>query len=162
MTTERPSAQVATQRATAQQRHDLHKAHASSRPLSDGYEDVGVTGEFAFGAFCGLMPDVTARPAGDKGIDFRVLLRFSVDVKTARRPGHLIHEAGKPFADIFVLARYDDDTQQAELLGWEWGAKLKLAPIKDFGYGVLSHYIPAGNLRPMAELDRYIFRIGQE
>jgi hypothetical protein len=133
-------------------REALHKGQASSRPLSKGYEAVGMMGEMEFGKFSGLMPDMSARADGDSGIDFTVQLKFTVDVKTARKPAHLIHEEGKTVVDIYVLARYNDDGS-ATLLGWEWGSTLSRAPTKDFGYGVISHYIPAENLRPMEELE---------
>ena len=138
--------------AVARRRHELHADHARSRPLSDNYENVGIAGEFAFGQFCGLMPDLAEKPEGDGGIDFVLPLLFSVDVKTARKAHNLIHEQGKPFADVFVLAEYFDATRTANLVGWEYGRKLAAAPVRDFGYGVLNHYIPREQLREMAEL----------
>lgn len=143
----------------AQARHDLHAGHASSRPLSQGYENVGLLGEWAFGQLCGLMPDLKERAGGDRGVDFVVPLRFTVDVKTARRAIHLIHEVGKPFADIFVLAEFSDQTGEATLLGWEWGAVLARAPAKDFGYGIVNHYIHRDRLRPMRALAARLVRL---
>lgn len=140
----------------ANERHEIHKNHDSSRPLSEGYEDVGIAGEFAFGEFCGLWPDTSLKPKGDGGVDFTVPLNFTVDVKTGRKPFNLIHEEGKPFVDIYVLAKFDDETKEASLLGWEWGHVLKKAPTKDFGYGVINHYISVEKLRPMEELKRRI------
>lgn len=136
----------------ARQREALHKGQASSRPLSDDYEAVGLFGEFKFGAFSGIMPNLQPKPEGDSGIDFVMLMRFTLDVKTARKPKNLIHEKGKKFVDIYVLASYEED-KSVKLLGWEWGAKLRKAPTKDFGYGVINHYIPAEKLRPMEELE---------
>jgi len=136
----------------ALRRERLHEGHASSRPLSPEYENVGLAGEFAFGHFCGLMPDIGERPDGDGGVDFVVPLLFTVDVKTARKAFNLIHEQGKPFADLFVLAEYFDGTRSASLVGWEYGKRLAAAPVRDFGYGVLNHYIPREELRPMDEL----------
>lgn len=120
--------------------------------MSPGYENVGLAGEFAFGKFCGLMPDVSERPQGDAGVDFCLPLLFTVDVKTARRACYLIHEQGKPFADVYVLAEYFDATKTAALVGWEFGARLAAAPVRDFGYGILSHWIPRDQLRPMDDL----------
>jgi len=120
----------------ADSRHDLHSGHSSSRPLSEDYELVGLSGEFAFAEVCGLLPDLTVRPGGDKGVDFTVPLRFTVDVKTARKAGNLIHEQGKPMVDIYVLAEFDDEKKKATLVGWEYGRNLAKAPAKDFGYGV--------------------------
>lgn len=139
------------------ERHDLHKCHATSRPLSDGYENVGLAGEFEFGKFSGLMPDLERRPGGDNGIDFVLPVALTVDVKTARNPRNLLHEQGKSFADIYVLAEYDDDTKTARLLGWAWGTTLRKTTPKDVGgYGVISHYIPRERLRPMSELKSVI------
>lgn len=138
----------------ASERQSLHKDHATSRPLSEGYEDVGMAGEVAFGRFSGLMPDLERRPGGDGGTDFDLPVVFTVDVKTARKAGHLIHEVGKRFADIYVLAEYDDGDKTACLVGWAWGIALRAAPTKDFGYGIVNHYIPRENLRPMGDLKR--------
>lgn len=138
--------------AIAARREEIHADHATSRPLSDGYERVGLAGEFAFGEFCGIFPDLAERPGGDSGVDFMLPLIFTVDVKTARKAYYLLHEQEKGFADIYVLAEYDDETGRAVLVGWAWGAQLERAPIKDFGYGVMNHYIPRGELRPMSEL----------
>jgi hypothetical protein len=136
----------------ALERAELHANHASNRPLSDGFEFVGLTGEFEFGRLVGLMPDLERRAGGDKGVDFVVTLRFTLDVKTARKAGNLIHEQGKPFADIYVLAEFMDSTNRANVVGWEWGSILAKAPVKDFGYGIRNHYIPRDRLRPMGEL----------
>lgn len=141
-------------RLEAQRRHESHANHKSSRPLSDGYEEVGLLGELAFAMATGVMPDLQRRLDGDKGIDFILPVRLSVDVKTARKAFNLIHEQGKPFADIYVLARYNDDGGNVTLLGWEFGSVLKAAPVKDFGYGIMSHYIPSEKLRPMDTLLR--------
>lgn len=134
-------------------REALHEDSPTSRPLSEGYENVGMAGEFAFGEFSGLYPDVELKKSGDSGVDFTIPLMFTVDVKTARRAYNLIHEAGKSFADIYVLAEFDDKSGSASLLGWEWGHVLAQAPTKDFGYGVINHYIPREKLRPMSQLE---------
>jgi hypothetical protein len=140
----------------ADSRHDAHKDHASSRPLSEDYELIGLLGEAKFGALTGLMPDLERKLSGDNGIDFIVPLKFSVDVKTARKPRNLIQERGKVSADIYVLAGYDDKTKKVTLLGWEWGAALLKAPVKDFGYGIFNHFIPVENLKPMSKLTKRI------
>lgn len=136
----------------AEARHQSHKNHKSSRPLSKDYELIGLLGELEFAKATGVMPDLERKLDGDKGIDFVVPVRLSVDVKTARKAFNLIHEQGKPFADIYVLAQYEDDQNRTKLLGWEFGSTLSRAPVKDFGYGIINHYIPAENLRPMSAL----------
>jgi len=137
----------------------LHAGHGSSRPLSGGYERVGMAGEFAFGRFCGQMPDLSERPSGDKGVDFVVPLLYTVDVKTARKANNLIHEASKPLlADIYVLAEYNDDDEEATLVGWAWGSQLSAAPKKDFGHGIENRYIARANLRSMGHLGERIWK----
>ena len=133
-------------------RNSLHDGQKSQRILSENHNAVGMAGEFAFGEFSGFWPDTSDRVDGDGGIDFVIPLKFTVDVKTARKAIHLIHEQGKEFADIFVLAEYSDEKNTAKLLGWEFGSVLKKAPTKDFGYGVINHYIHRSKLRPMQEL----------
>jgi len=130
-------------------RESIHANHESSRPLSDDYEYLGLAGEWMLGELCGLMPNLTLMPNGDGGVDQMIPLFFSFDVKVARKPFNLIHEQGQPFADIFILGRYIEDEKRGEPIGWEWGSVLKRAPVKDFGYGVINHYIPAGKLKSM-------------
>ena len=141
----------------AEQRSKTHVGHASQRILSKDYNIVGVSGEFAFGDKFNLKVDDSIKPSGDKGVDFVLDLTvgedqrsFTVDVKTARLPYNLLLEVGKPVVDIYVLADYNNG--DSILLGWEWGVKLSQAPSRDFGYGVINHYISALDLRPMEEL----------
>ena len=136
----------------AEQRSYTHIGHASQRILSENYNLIGVCGEDAFAKEFNLEIDDSVKPAGDNGTDFFLGLHFSVDVKTAKLPYNLLLEVGKPVSDIYVLADYNDG--DTKLVGWEWGRKLSQAPTKDFGYGVINHYIPAENLRPMSELKR--------
>lgn len=142
----------------AANRHDSHKNHATSRPLSEDYELVGLLGELEFAKQTGVMIDLERRLDGDKGIDFVVSVNLSVDVKTARKAYNLIHEEGKAIADVYVLAQYDDTSGKTKLLGWEFGSVLKSAPVKDFGYGIKNHYISKENLRPMSSLINRIKR----
>jgi hypothetical protein len=142
----------------AQNRHESHKNHATNRPLSEGYELIGLLGELEFAKQTGVMIDLERRLDGDKGIDFLVSVSLSVDVKTARKAHNLIHEKGKPFADIYVLAQYDDLSGKTDLLGWEFGSTLKSSPTKDFGYGIENHYIPKEKLKPMSSLINRIKR----
>ena len=109
-------------------------------------------GEFAFGKLCGIYPNVELTAKGDGGVDFTLPLKFTVDVKTARNAINLIHEKGKPFADIYVLAKYYDDKDDVRFLGWEMGAKLAKTEPRDFGKGILNHYIHHSKLRPMEQL----------
>jgi hypothetical protein len=147
-------------RAEAMARHELHQSHPSHRPLSEDYELIGLCGEAALAQMFGLSVDMVRRPGGDGGVDNVLRLRtatgpqeFKVDVKTARKPNNLIVEVGKlKPATIYVLAGYAPLAGKATLLGWEWGRVLHKAPSKDFGYGVINHYIPRVRLRALAEL----------
>jgi hypothetical protein len=123
----------------------------SERPLSDNYHLVGMVGEWEFGKLCGKMPDFAVKDFGDGGCDFVVSLRFTVDVKTTRG-NRLLLEKGKPLADIYVLAKYDDETSTAKILGWEWGKILQAQPPFDTGRGIINHCLEAVKLRPIDEL----------
>ena len=147
----------------ARQREKLHEDHASSRPLSPDYEVVGVSGEEALARFVGSRPDLALRPGGDAGQDQRVSLYINgrvvscrVDVKAARKPYNLIVEVGKVMADIYILGRFDDATLETELLGWATHLEVRNAPTKDFGYGVINHYMPARRLHDMGDFRKRI------
>ena len=132
----------------ATRREALHFGQASQRQLSEGYEAVGLAGEGVFAEQTGLVLDEADRPGGDAGYDF--ILDLTLDVKTARKPYNLIVEVGHVKADLYALARYVEDG--VEWVGWAWGREVLAAPTRDFGYGVLSHYVPAEDLRPMEPL----------
>ena len=134
----------------ADQRSGSHIGHESQRILGENHDLVGVSGEAIFAKYFGLKMNDDIKPEGDDGIDFLLGLNFSVDVKTARKPFNLLLEVGKPVADIYVLADYNDGDPY--LLGWEWGKILSQAPTRDFGFGVINHYIPAEELRSLDEL----------
>lgn len=148
----------------ANSRTKRHNKHTSQRKLTENHDFIGLTGEWAFGEFVGLMPDFKGRLSGDKGIDFMLpgdskVCPLSVDVKTSRRGDKLLHEKGKGFADIYVLAHYDESTKTAKLVGWEWGSKLRDVEPRDTGCGVINHEIPVYKLHPMANFPwRYTYR----
>jgi hypothetical protein len=143
----------------AKQRMVIHSGHSSRRRLSDDYELLGLVGEAEFARMFHQPLDLERRSGGDGGIDFVIPLAFKVDVKTARNPLHLIQEQGKVAADIYVLARYLESIKRAELIGWEWGPVLARAPVKEFGHGIVNHFIPADRLRPMSELGSRIMHL---
>lgn len=146
-------------RREASDREALHAGHTSSRPLSEGYEHVGIVGEFKFSRVYRLPFDWDRKPMGDGGVDFTIPLCFTVDVKTARKANHLLVEVGKVSADIYVLAQYIDP-DDAEFLGWEWASAVASAPTKTFGTStIVNHYIHREKLRPMSSLDRRIVRL---
>ncbi len=139
-------------------RHELHKNHKSSRPLSKDYELVGLRGEEVFAKTFGLQVDLTRKINGDNGIDNILCLNnkdYVVDIKCARKPYNLIVEQGKVDPQtIYILAKYYDEFDVAELLGWQAGILILQAPVKDFGYGIRNHYIKRDNLRSIDELTK--------
>ena len=146
-------------KSVADKRERIHDNHASSRPLSKDYELLGIAGELALSEFTGFSPDLKLRPSGDDGVDNLIYIGYTVDVKVARKPFNLIHEKGKKFADIFILAQYNEEDKSATLLGWEYGVILEKAPTRDFGYGVINHYIPREKLRSLKDLSTRMIKI---
>lgn len=144
-------------KAEAEARHAAHVDHPTHRPLSEDYELVGLRGEEALAKRFGLTVDMVRRPNGDGGIDNVLTLdgkQYVVDVKCARKAFNLIVEVGKVKPQtVYVLAAYYDETDSAELVGWEWGSIVLKAPTKDFGYGIENHYIPRERLRKIEELE---------
>ena len=138
-------------RKIASQREKLHENHESSRPLSKDYEYIGLKGEEAFAKEFKKEIDKELRPEGDAGRDFEDILG-NIDVKTARKAYNLIVEEGKVVSDIYVLAQYFDDTDEAYLVGWEYKDKVLAAPKRDFGYGIVNHYISKQELRTISSL----------
>lgn len=136
----------------AEARHNLHEGKASHRPLSEGYELVGLAGEKAFCEWAGIELDLTLRPKG-KRINYRVKGK-KIDVLTARKPNHLLVEKGKVRADIYVLCAYRDHDGTARLLGWADKEMVQKASAWDVGgMGVVSHAIWHTELRPMRDLE---------
>lgn len=135
------------------ERNAAHARQNSHRPLSEDYEALGIFGECKFGFEFGLPVDKSLRIGGDNGIDFHTPLG-TIDVKTARKAFNLLVEESKMSraADILVLCRFNGFTVEPELLGWECRARMAAAPTRDFGKGVIDHYIPAECLRPMERL----------
>ena len=138
-------------RRIASEREELHKNHATSRPLSKDYEYIGLKGEDKFAEEFGMDIDRELRPEGDGGKDFPSHLGI-VDVKTARKAYNLIVEEKKVVSDIYVLAKYTDETDEVELLGWAYKNEVLEAPVRDFGYGIINHYIPKQELKHIQEL----------
>ena len=137
-------------------RQAIHKGHSTPRFFDDeNTEDIiGAYGEVAFSKLTGIPVDEELRPNGDNGRDFEVPLNFRTDVKTARKPFNLlvkVDEIDGP-VDIYVLGKFSDETKEVEFIGWQWKSVMKIQPSKDFGYGIVSHYMSANKLRPMSEL----------
>lgn len=144
-------------RRFADHRTSIHEGQASQRKLSKDYEQIGLAGEeeFArqFGQMHEVQVDTSDRIGGDGGRDF-LIGPGVVDVKTARKPIYLLLEQKPTRADIVVLARYDDETRRATLLGWQWVKTIQKYRVRDMGFGVLSHAVPLSHLRPIRDLKR--------
>ena len=102
-----------------------------------------------------IVSNEKLRPSGDGGKDFDSPLG-SIDVKTARKAFNLIVEANKVDSDIYVLAQYDDETDNAALIGWASREEVLNAPTKDFGYKIINHYISKRNLHPINSLKGFL------
>ena len=147
-------------RKMASERERLHKHLKSSRPLSKDYEYIGLKGEEKFAEEFNMEIDHKLRPEGDGGKDFPSNFGI-IDVKTARKAYNLIVEQGKVVSDIYILAKYKDLTDNAELLGWAYKNEVLDAPCKDFGYGIINHYIPKENLYLIQSLKDILFQQGE-
>lgn len=138
--------------AHADEREKVHANSPTSRPLSDGYEKVGLAGERTFCAWAGIGIDLIVRPRGTQSVNYTVEGK-KINVFTARKPKHLLVEKGKAKADIYVLCRYRDEDNKAIMLGWASKAEVLAAPVLDTGgFGILSHSLPRGQLHPMDSL----------
>jgi len=110
-------------RRLAKQREQAHAHQASSRPLSEHYELVGLAGEVAFAKEFGFAVRGNLRGRGDGHKDAGLWVgRLTFDVKAARKPDRLLREVHKLHGDILILAGYCDETETATLLGWEFDA----------------------------------------
>ncbi len=119
---------------------------------------VGLLGEFAFGEFCGLYPNLNKSQA-DNGIDFNLPLLFTVDVKTSVKwPPYLLLKTNVSVPDIVVLVYYNEGNPR--LMGWEFGSVITTKPVKDFGCGTPSYYINSNELKPMEKLKERLFLRG--
>lgn len=142
-------------RCIAEIREIAHAGQKSSRPLSDGYEYIGLLGEFVFAQKFGFPIDLSIKPMGDGRKDFTTSVG-TLDVKTARKAYNLLREVDKDHADILVLAQYYDDLDWIRLVGWEYDLEMAKCPYRDFGYGIINYYKSASELRPMEELERLL------
>lgn len=137
----------------------LHVNHASQRILSEDYLFMGLAGEYTLAKELAITYKISLQPGGDKGIDFNTPIG-TVDVKTARKPYWLIVPVeNKHPADIYVLAGYQDLGRIVTLIGWTYWNILKEQPAKDFGAGILTHFLEAAQLSPMVLLQREILRV---
>lgn len=143
----------------AKSRRSVHKKH--STPIASGSEYmgdiVGVTGEAKFAELFGLDIDEELYLNGDGGVDFIIQLDlhglgirdYTVDVKTYRKPYNVLLKKTKVgiVANILVLASYKDG--ESDLIGWQFGKVVAQQPKKDFGYGIINHFLHNSKLKDM-------------
>ena len=126
------------------------------RILNEHSHSVGLEGEYAFSLYSGLPIDLSARPAGDCGVDFvlpTTLGDFNVDVKTATHlpPWLLVPVDECREMTIYVLASYVGDV--GKLWGWEWGKRVKKGERGRFAREDMENYrLMVKDLRPMLDL----------
>ena len=121
-------------------------------------EFIGMTGEKEFSQASGL-PMKFLRGVSDEGWDFVIPFRYTLDVKTTTLvPAELLVPCDKVTAHIYVLAGYISQTNDAILLGWQWGTVVKRAPTKQMPSGI-NHVIDIDGLYEMHELLDRIMRL---
>lgn len=113
---------------------------------------IGLTGEAEFARTFNCEIDTEIND-GDGGIDF-THPEYTIDVKTYEKAYNLFLETDRKCrANILVLARYDPDSETAQLLGWEFATNMLKCPLKQFHpKGPVNHYKPAKRLRQITEL----------
>lgn len=114
---------------------------------------IGLAGEFEFALRFGGEVDMTLRPFGDGGVDFR-MNGYTIDVKTAEKPWYLLYlEEKLPVAaDIYVLAGCNLAERESWLIGWEWGETLEKGEMKEFIPGYRNRAIHHSKLRSLDSL----------
>jgi hypothetical protein len=119
-------------------------------------------GQWEFGRQFNMAIDLTDRPGGDGRINFITDIG-TLSVSTAQKPNNLLREVGKECARYHVLAKFSAKNQDSywyrhssvRLIGWESDEVMLQQPTRDFGHGIVSHYLLARELRPIIEL-RYL------
>jgi|SRR6056300_316705 len=134
-------------------RKDLHNPIKPQPYLVKDQDPMGMMGEMYLALLLGHSVDLEQKIDGDGGFDFTIPLNFTVDVKTTDktpRANNLLVEQGKVRADIYVAAMHENG--MIDFVGWVMKSEVLAAPTKDFGRGLINHYIDLDNLRPMSEL----------
>lgn len=138
-------------------RQSTHRTNTTERFYDDENLEnkIGAKAEIAFGRLSGIPVDTNSYLTGDGNVDFKVLFRdkvLTVDVKGARNPLYLFVKEKDidNCATILVLAEVLGD--EVMFLGWATRKMMRASPVRDFGYGIRNHYLPASNLRSMFDL----------
>jgi len=140
-------------------RQEVHGEHGTARFFPDPAEEniICLYGEKHFAEVFDLEVDLTERPEGDGGRDFYLPGVGIVNVQTFRNPFNLLVKECdiKKVVNVYVLQRFNED-KTVDILGWEYGAVMAKRPKRDVGgYGIISHYKPREELKPLSSL-RYL------
>ena len=123
------------------------------------HDIIGCAGERAFAERYGVRRVKVEGSGGDPGYDFfpEDTGGFTVDIKTTPTKANLQVPVGEVTADIYVMGLYSKETDSVEVLGWYHGSLVKGLPSRDFGVGVQTHYIWHTKLKPMRELELWLW-----
>ena len=132
----------------------------------DAEDTLGACGEAAFSLMTGLPMRYASDwnvCKGDDGIDFSFADHneqvINVDVKAAKKPYYLLLKQSEENnkAHILVLSGVVlfKDEYWTKFYGWDYKANLMRMPLRDFGYGILSHPKHAEQLGKMSTLRGY-------
>lgn len=121
------------------------------RKLSKDYDFKGALGEVGFAKLFNMEVDDSKRLDGDDGYEFKEN-GYKIDIKTFSKPYNLIVEEGTVLADIYVLCGVSKNYNFLTWYGWEDKENVLDAPKKDFGYGIINHYIHRSKLRDFEKI----------
>ncbi len=132
--------------------------HADSRNWSIDRKEThirGLKGEIGFANQYDLDPDLSARPDGDGGVDFRVNWitdDATVDVKTTTftDPVLLVREASKLRADHYVLVQLAHGID-VHLIGWADRETVANAPVTDMTGHTTNYILKPDELRALPD-----------
>jgi len=144
----------------ARRRHQIHIDHGncSRRFYADPMleDHIGVVCERAFAERYGLSINEKILAEGDDHYDF-LIRHGTLDVKGAQKAYNLLVKEWEidRCADFLVLARWEPG-DIVTFLGWEKKETMQRQPKKDFGRGIVNHYLSRHKLRPMSDLEQYL------
>ena len=120
-----------------QRRHVQKDEFKSTRAWHIKSHIIGIVGEFVVSLESGKEFDSELRLFGDGGRDFEIN-NEKADIKCATfiKDPDLKHPANEHrWPDYFVLVAFNEPNKKARLMGWTTGDLLKIADIRDYGYG---------------------------
>jgi hypothetical protein len=141
-----------------QEAHDRDARHEDARNWDIDREQthiIGLKGEVAFANLYGLSVDLSARPDGDGGVDFRCSWlndTVTVDVKTTTHgdnPWLCVREDSDKRADRYVLAVANDT--EVNLVGFADRQTVIDTPVSDRTGHTTNHIIESDDLRALPD-----------